>query len=48
MYVSAGFAENRSVLGMMSRWKYHFSHMEMMIMHDTELVLLYVAAIGIV
>ena len=30
MYASSEFIENRSVLGVMSR-KYHFSHMEMMI-----------------
>ena len=28
---SSGFIENRSVLDVMSRRKYHFSHMEMMI-----------------
>ena len=30
VHASSGFIENRSVLGVMSRWKYHFSHMEMM------------------
>ena len=39
VYTSSGFIENRSVLGVMSRWKYHFRHMEMMITQDTELVL---------
>ena len=31
VYVASGFIENRSVLGVMSRRKYHFSHIEMMI-----------------
>ena len=31
VYASSGYIENRTVLGVMSRWKYHFSHMEMMI-----------------
>ena len=31
VYASSGYTENRSVLGVMSRWKYHFSHMKMMI-----------------
>ena len=31
VYASAGFIENRSVLDVMSRRKYHFRHMEMMI-----------------
>ena len=31
VYASAGFFWNRSVLDVMSIWKYHFSHMEMMI-----------------
>ena len=39
VYTSSGFIENRSVLDVMSRWKYHFRHMEMMIAQDTELVL---------
>ena len=39
VYTSSGFIENRSVLDVMSRWKYHFRHMEMMITQDTELVL---------
>ena len=26
MYASSGYIENRSVLGVMSRWKYHFSY----------------------
>ena len=39
VYTSSGFIENRSVLDVMSRQKYHFSHMEMMITQDTELVL---------
>ena len=31
VYASSGFIENRSALDVMSRWKYHFKHMEMMI-----------------
>ena len=31
VYASSGFIENRSALDVMSRWKYHFRHMEMMI-----------------
>ena len=31
VYASSGFIENRSVLDVMSRRKYHFRHMEMMI-----------------
>ena len=31
VYASIGFIENRTVLDAMSRWKYHFRHMEMMI-----------------
>ena len=38
VYASTGFSENRSVLGVMSRWEYHFSHMEMMVAMDTVLV----------
>ena len=30
-YASSRFIENRSVLGMMPRRKYHFRHLEMMI-----------------
>ena len=26
VYASSGYIENRSVLGVMSRWKYHSSH----------------------
>ena len=26
VYASSGYIENRSVLGVMSRWKYHFSY----------------------
>ena len=47
VFAFSGCTENRSVLGVMSRWKYHFSHMEMMITQDTELVLFYAAAIEI-
>ena len=31
VYASSGFTENRNVLCVMSRWKYHFSYMEMMV-----------------
>ena len=31
VHTSSGFTMNHRVLGVMSRWKYHFSHMEMMI-----------------
>ena len=48
MYTSAGLTENRSVLGVMSRWEYHFSHMEMMVTMDMVLVLLKAAAIRII
>ena len=33
LYASIGFIENRSVLDVMSRRKYHFRHMKMMITH---------------
>ena len=33
VYASSGFIENLSVLDVMSRRKYHFRHMEMMITH---------------
>ena len=26
MYASSGYIENRTVLGVMSRWKYHFNY----------------------
>ena len=29
-YASSGFIESRSALDVMSRWKYHFRHIEMM------------------
>ena len=48
MYASAGFIENRSALGVMSRWEYHFSHIEMMVKMDMVLVLLNDAAIRII
>ena len=48
VYTSAGPAENRSVLGVISRWEYHFSHMEMMVTMDMVLVLLKAAAIRII
>ena len=48
MYASAGFTENHSVLGVMSIWEYHFSHMEMMVTMDMVLVLLKAAAIKII
>ena len=40
VYANAGYIENRSVLAVMSRWKWHSSHMEMMVKQDTVLVLL--------
>ena len=48
MHASIGFIENRSVLGVMSKWEYHFSHMEMMVLMDMVLVLLKAAAIKII
>ena len=48
MYTSAGFTENHSVLGVMSRREYHFSHMEKMVAMDMVLVLLKAAAIKII
>ena len=39
VFTTSGFIENRSVLDVMSRWKCHFRHMELMIAQDTELVL---------
>ena len=48
MYTSAGSTENCSVLGVMSRREYHFSHMEMMVTMDMVLVLLKDATIRII
>ena len=45
---STVFTENHSVLGVMSRREYHFSHMEMMVAKDMVLVLLIAAAIRII
>ena len=46
VYASSGYAENRSVLGEMSRWKYHFSHMKMMITQGYKTGTLSTIAIG--
>ena len=40
MYADVGYIENRSVLGVMSRWKYHSSHSGDDVTQDTVLVLL--------
>ena len=48
VYASTGFSENRSILSVMSRWEYHFSHMEMMVTKDMVLVLLKATAIRII
>ena len=40
VYTSSGFIENRSVLDVMSRWKYHSSHSGDDVTQDTVLVLL--------
>ena len=48
VYASSEFTENHSVLDVISRRKYYFSHMKIMITQDTELVLLNSAAIGLV
>ena len=44
VYASAGYSENRSVLGVMSRRKYHSSHSGDDVTQDTVLVLLSAAA----
>ena len=46
VYADAGYIENRSVLGVMSRRKCHSSHMEKMVTQDTVLVLLYAARLS--
>ena len=48
VYASAGYIENHSVLGVMSRRKYHCSHSGDDVMLDTELVLLSTSVIGII
>ena len=40
VYANAGYIENRRVLGVMSRWKYHSSHSGDDVTQDTVLVLL--------
>ena len=46
-YANTVYIENRIVLGVMSRRKYHSSHSGDDVTHDTVLVLLSAAAIGI-
>ena len=46
VYASSGYIENRSIMGVMSRWKYHFSHMEMMITQGYRTGTLSAIAIG--
>ena len=49
VYTNTEYIENRSVLGVMSRRKYHSSHMEMMIAHGYRIGSLYkVATVGII
>ena len=48
VYTSAGYIKNRSVLGVMSRRKYHSSYSGDDVKYDTELVLLSTAVIRMI